>query len=183
LYKFFHWGHIEIHNEDISALQSINQTGQMPTNNPNVIVVREENNSSSGSCKGAVDHRKFFSTGSSTRIKTIDKIRNPSLTFFTAPNIKAKTKYYRKKLGVWTRGKTTITAAIKGTRYVGFVANGCGSPGPVDKAKTKKRSKVKVKQTSFELSNHTLHNSLLGIHKRREDVIKNIDFYSGNVVQ
>lgn len=191
LYKFYTWGHVEIHNEDYSALQGINQTGHIPNNNPNVVVVEDKrednnNNSSNGVCRGEVVHRKYFQTGPKTRIKTVDKIKNPSFTFFTGPKIKSKTKYYRKRnlnFGpTWVRGKTTITASIQGTRYLGWVLYGCGSPGTVNITKTRKRSKVKVKETSFDQENYTLEGSLIGIHKRREDVIKNIDFYSGSVL-
>lgn len=183
IYKFTEdGGYYTIANMDYAALQQIN-SGIIPVGNTNVVKVEPPKpNSNTSICKGDVSYRNYFSTGSDTKIKTVDKIKNrPTSTFMTETRIKAKTKYYRKKLGVWSKGKTTITAKIEGLLNVGFVYQGCGPEYSISVTKTKRRNKVKAKQTYWDTEIFHLQNKVFATHKRREDVIKIIDFNNGNV--
>lgn len=175
IYKFFDWGYVQIQNEDYEALQQINLTGVVPENNPNVVIVREVLNSTPG-CKDQVTYRNYFDTGDRTRIKTVTKIKPPFGLFFS--KAKAKTKYYRKK-GVWVRGKTTITARIEGKYH-----DSCEFETEENLNRTKKRSKVKVKfKINTALGNYIAvqDNKFYSVHKRRNDVIKTIDFYDEEI--
>lgn len=102
IYKFFDWGYIEIHNNDTVALAQINTTGIIPRNNSNVIVVNEKMEVQEGpDCHGGAEIREFFRTGSNTRIKTLDKMKNfrgAPTAFNKKSKLKSKTKYYRKKI-------------------------------------------------------------------------------------
>ncbi len=189
IYKFFDWGYIEIHNNDTNALTQINTTGTIPQNNPNIIVVNEKTeNQTTPDCKGNIEHRKYFRTGSKTRIKTVDKIKDfrggPSP--IKSSKIKSKTKYYRKKLGLWMRGKTTISAGWTDSNYnrLNYFLNWyeCGQEYSINSLKTRKRSKVKNKfKGDSDNYFRVLDNQLLGTHKRRNDIIKKIDYFDGQV--
>lgn len=188
IYKFFDWGYITIANNDTQALVDINTTGVVPLDNPNIVVVRDNNQTQLTVCKGNRSYRNKFSTGSKTRIKIVGKTKD----FKGEPNalksskIKVKTKYYRKKLGVWTRGKTTLTAGVEGEyKRRGYFQdyNECGQPRYLREFKTRKRSKVKYKhkgdaETYFRFED----NKCRGVHKRREDVIKQVDFFNYDVL-
>ncbi|MEL1246510.1 hypothetical protein [Flavobacterium helocola] len=189
IYKFFEWGYIEVYNNDFQALQQINATGIVPNENPNVKVFDEKTteNPQAPDCKGGVTHRKYFRTGSKTRIKTVDKMKD----FRGAPGpsksskIKSKTKYYRKKAGVWTRGKTTLTAGFEGSyNRLNYFADWreCGFLRDLTELKTRKRSKVKKKHKGpSDMYFRVLDNQLSGVHKRRNDVIKKIDYFDGQI--
>ncbi len=142
-----------------------------------------------GSCKSRVDYRKYFSTGSETKIKTIDKIKEKVLSGdhgIAGSVLKSKTKYYRKNTGIfggWRKGITTISVEIQGS-YNNFCSSSFKNVSPNLK-KTAKRHKVKVKAW-YEpgLTDYyaiRAPNKLFGVHKRRADVVKTIDFYNGQV--
>ena len=189
IYKFYDWGYIEIHNNDIIALQEINLTGNIPSNNSNIKIFDDKKAETSQvpDCIGGVTHRKYFRTGSKTRIKTVDKMKD----FRGAPGpsksskIKSKTKYYRKKAGVWTRGKTTLTAGFEGSyNRLNYFADWreCGFLRDLTELKTRKRSKVKKKHKGpSDMYFRVLDNQLSGVHKRRNDVIKKIDYFDGQI--
>lgn len=188
IYKFYEWGYITVSNNDIEALLSINTTGILPTNNPNVEIINDIKKNNNLNCKKDVVQRKYFSTGSNTRIKTVDK----SVDFKGAPGpmksskMKSKTKYYRKKIGVWTRGKTTLTAGFEGKyNRLGYFQYwyDCGEVRSLNETKTRKRSKIKIKHKGDSENYFRVEdNQLRGIHKRREDVIKKVDYYDGDVI-
>lgn len=188
IYKFFDWGYITIANNDTQALIDINTTGVVPLENPNVVVVRDNNQTQLTDCKGNRLYRNKFSTGSKTRIKIVGK----SVDFRGEPNalksskIKVKTKYYRKKLGVWTRGKTTLTAGVEGEykrREYFQDYNECGQPNAKRDYKTRKRSKVKYKYKGDADSYFRFEdNKFRGVHKRRTDIIKQVDFFNYDVI-
>jgi hypothetical protein len=190
IYKFYEWGNIEIHNNDFVSLQQINLTGIIPTDNPNVIVNDEKSETSEVGvdCKGGATQRKYFSTGSSTRIKAVDKLKSFSgqPRAWKNSKIKSKTKYYRKK-GVWRRGKTTLSAGWQDAscNVLSYWADwrSCGSEFRFDNIKTRKRSKVKnkYKYNSSDIHYRIFDNQLFGVHKRRNDVTKKIDYYDGEV--
>lgn len=190
IYKFFEWGYIEVYNNDLRVLQQINVSGIVPNDNPNVKVFDEKTteNPQAPECKGGVTYRKYFRTGSKTRIKTVDKMKD----FRGAPGpsksskIKSKTKYYRKKLGIWTRGKTTISAGWIESHYnrANYFADwkDCGFEYSINNLKTRKRSKVKNKyKGNSESYFRVVDNQLFGTHKRRNDIIKKIDYFDGEV--
>lgn len=190
IYKFYDWGYIEIHNNDIIALQEINLTGNIPSNNSNIKIFDDKKAETSQvpDCKGGVTHRKYFDTGNKTRIKTVDKMKD----FRGAPGpsksskIKSKTKYYRKKAGIWKRGKTTISAGWIESHYnrANYFADwkDCGFEYSINNLKTRKRSKVKNKYKGNSDSYfRVVDNQLFGTHKRRNDVIKKIDYFDGEV--
>ena len=100
--------------------------------------------------------------------------------------IKSKTKYYRKKLGIWKRGKTTISAGWIDSHYnrLNYFADwrDCGFEYQINNLKTRKRSKVKNKFKGNSDSHFRIINDqLIGTHKRRNDVIKKIDYFDGEV--
>ena len=100
--------------------------------------------------------------------------------------MKSKTKYYRKKIGVWTRGKTTLTAGFEGKyNRLGYFQYwyDCGEVRSLNETKTRKRSKIKIKHKGDSENYFRVEdNQLRGIHKRREDVIKKVDYYDGDVI-
>jgi hypothetical protein len=185
IYKFYEWGVVEIHNNDFVALQQMNTTGTIPTNNPNVQAV---NNTTSKYCTTEVERRNSFDTGGNTKIKTLDKTKNFSgaPAIWKSSKIKSKTKYYRKKAGIWTRGKTTITAGFEGNYLEGNYfaeAGNCGVEVPLDETRTKRRSKVKAKHIrQADVYINVDDNKLFGVHKRRSDVIKKVDYFDNDIL-
>lgn len=138
-----------------------------------------------GGCKNSNEIRKSFNTGGGTKIKTVDKFEHKTL--FGNARIKSKTKYYRWHdvpifNGYWSRGKTTLTAAIKEIQALNCDGNGDTAP---PKSNTRKAFKVKVKRVGIELTPQgprVINYALIGVHKRRQDVTKEIDMYDGDVL-
>jgi len=200
IYKFFEGGYITITNNDYAELREFNLNG-LPSNPDNsrfhpygidydssefgdlVAWSNFPDFPQSGGddphCTEDKRHEKYFSTGSKTKIKAVDKFRSTA-KFFTQNKIKAKTKYYRKKLLGWTLGRTTITANLET-----FDGLNCGSGWTFNPVfKTRKASKVKAvvcKSYFQQYKPKVIDNILYGTHKRRDDVVKVIDLYDGNV--
>lgn len=178
IYKFtsmHSW--IEIHNQDFNALSQINQTGTIPTNNSNVIVVNT-NSDPSSSCKDDEDFRRFKKFPGKTRIKMIDKYSKEGL--ISNAKVKTKTKYYRKKLGIWFRGKTTI--GVKLESLVPLLCNATGDI-PTPEVKTAKRSKIKLRWDQNQMppgAPEIQEARTFSTHSRRSNEIV-IDLYNGDI--
>lgn len=181
IYKFtsFHsW--IEIHNQDYNALQQINLTGVVPANNPNVIEV-VTNSDPSFSCKDDGDFRRFVNYPGKTRIKTVNKYNTQS--FLSNGKVKTKTKYYRKKFGIWRRGKTTIGVSL--VSDVPLLCAATGQP-PAGVSKSAKRSKVKIRwEINYNVQFPNVEPQIqegatFAIHSRRNDLVK-IDLFNGDI--
>lgn len=168
---------IEIHNQDYTALQQINITGVVPSNNSNVIEVIP-NNDPSSNCRSNEDFRRFKKFSGNTRIKMIDKYDKEGL--INNAKVKTKTKYYRKKLGIWFRGKTTIGVSLESS--VPLLCNATGT-APTGKIKTAKRSKVKEEwsQNEFTPGGPEIEDDrTFSTHIRRSDEIV-IDIFDGHI--
>lgn len=186
-YKFLddvgNW--IEVHNNDFTAISQVSQ-GNVPTNNPNVIVVTPKREGPSGSgCKDNITNQGYHYGSSDTRVKQIDKLRRE--TAIGNSKIKAKTKGYKKKKGKWKARRTFITAGINAQIIVnpGICLIKCGQENTELKNKEKRRRKVKVKHSipqyiGIDPDRKWLtvkNNAVYGLHKQGQTLIVNLDFY------
>lgn len=186
-YKFIddegNW--IEVHNNDSQAISQVSQ-GIIPTNNPNVVVVKpryEETGSSA--CKDRVTNKGYIYGPNNTRVKQIDKLRRE--TGIGDSKIKAKTKGYKKKNGKWRARRTWITAGINAqiNSNPGDCFIKCGQDIDVLKHKEKRRRRVKVKHSipqyvGIDPERRWLtikNNSVYALHKQGQVLIVNHDFY------
>jgi hypothetical protein len=160
-YKFIddegNW--IEVHNSDSNSISQVSQ-GNIPANNPNVVVVaptKEEQ--SSYKCKDKVKEVKFeISDDGSERLKRISKVRpsfgtncneNQCNSVFPS-KVKAKTKGYKKKNGKWKARRLWIAVGINGETQEesGLSFVDCVYENELHKYKEKRRRRVKVKVTT-----------------------------------
>lgn len=177
IYKFLNdsGSMIVINGLDLTTLVHINN-GKDPMSFSNVTLV---NNTKPSSCKNKNDIRKYFTISSNTKMKTTDKFSHSTL--IGNPKVKVKTKYYRKKLGKWKKGRATIMSKI--TTISGLQ---CGAGiMPLPKEKTRRRHKVIVKWTGIELNSinpEIIDDATFGIHKWVPgNYDKKIDMYDGQV--
>lgn len=173
IYKFTGNGtYIQINNMDLVALQSIN-AGVIPTNNPNVIVF---DNPKPRDCKNTNEFRQYFSISPKTKMKTIDKYTHG--TMIGNPKVKAKTKFYRKKRGIWSRGRATILARL--STIAGLE---CGDGVmPLPRENVQRRHKVKAKWDGIALQSANpgvVDDATYGRHGLPNLYIKNIDLFDG----
>lgn len=196
-YKFLDdvGNYIEVHNGDSVAISQVSQ-GNIPTNNPNVVVqtpIKDE--TSAGECKSKVKEVSYeYDLENGKRLKRISKIRREfganytSQTAIFKSKIKAKTKGYRKKNGRWRARRTWITACIGGqvVGEPGLAYNACDKAlDPIYKQKERRRRRVKVKTTISPFNGSlpqlqylsVLPNSLFSLHKQGDVLIINKDFY------
>lgn len=196
-YKFIddvgNW--IEVHNNDTQAISQVSQ-GNIPTNNPNVVVVtpkREE--TSSYSCKDKVKQVAYEVSGGD-RLKRISKVRpafgtncnsNPCTSVLPS-KVKSKTKGYKKKNGKWRARRLWIAVGINGQsqsnsgqRYID-----CVEENNLHKFKEKRRRRVKVKATTStyipivgvpQRYNNALQDNKLYSYHKKGNLNVNKDFY------
>lgn len=193
-YKFLddvgNW--IEVHNSDFDAMAQVSN-GNIPTNNPNVIVVTPEREEGSSTCKDKVKEVKYQALGDN-RIKRISKVRpafgtNYSTNSSVQPSkIKVKTKGYKWKNGKWRNRRTWVAAGINaeissnhGLRYID-----CIHESEIYKFKEKRRRKAKVKSTTTtyiavigvpQRNNNELQDNKLYSYHKQGVIIVNKDFY------
>lgn len=202
-YKFIddegNW--IEVHNNDLDVISQISQQinqGNIPTNNPNVVVVTPKKDEAGNySCKDKVKEVKYeVSDNGGDRLKRTSKIRpslgsncnaSPCSSVFPS-KVKAKTKGYRKKNGKWKAKRLWIAVGINGQNQpeAGLRFIDCAQQNELHKYKEKRRRKVKVKETSTtyipiqgvpqRYNNALQDNKLFSFHKKG-NLIVNKDFY------
>lgn len=185
---------IEVHNNDSQAISQVSQ-GIIPTNNPNVVVVKPKEQNNSGQCKSKVKEIAYDVSGGD-RLKRISKIRRESGVIYSSTasvstsifksKIKAKTKGYRKKNGKWRCRRTWITAGLGGSDIYSS-GNGfdtCDDAIEINKFKEKRRRRVKVKKTidTFvgvlsDIHYFTVQNDKLFSFHKKGNLIINKDFY------
>lgn len=193
-YKFLddvgNW--IEVHNDDITAISQVSQ-GNVPTNNPNVVISRPE--ISNYSCKDKVKEVSYAVSGSD-RLKRISKVRpsfgtncnNNPCTSILPSKVKAKTKGYRKKNGKWKAKRLWIAAGINGVNQPnnGATFVDCVQIIEIHKFKEKRRRNVKVKSTTStyipivgtpQRYNNALQDNKLYSYHKKGYLTVNKDFY------
>jgi hypothetical protein len=186
-YKFIddegNW--IEVHNNDLNAISQVSQ-GNIPNNNPNVVVVEpKKDDQSNYICKDRVTNNGYFYGSSNTKVKQIDKLRRE--TAIADSKIKAKTKGYKKKNGKWRASRTWITTGINAqiSSNAGTCFINCGQNIEVLKNKEKRRRRVKVKNSIPQYTGRDperrwltiKNNSVYALHKQGQVLIVNSDFY------
>ncbi|KQS46097.1 MAG: hypothetical protein DCE86_06415 [Flavobacteriaceae bacterium] len=141
----FNW--IEVHDWDINAIKQVSR-GLIPTNNPNVIVVKKiktnENLQSSAECKTHIKKTRYYLNGTN-RIKIKSKVINNDS--WGAKKISALTVGYKKKNGKWKRARTRIAAGVTGSDIANnsVLYQNCGIAFEKHKVKEKRRRRVKAK--------------------------------------
>ena len=198
-YKFLddegNW--IEVHNNDFTAISQVSQ-GNIPTNNPNVVVVTPKRDEvSSYNCKDKVKEVKYEDVGGD-KLKRISKVRpsfgsncpqngNPCTSVFPS-KVKSKTKGYRKKNGKWKSKRLWISAGINGANQpsAGLTFVDCVQIVEIHEFKEKRRRKVKVKTTTStyipivgtpQRYNNALQDNKLYSYHKKSNLIINKDFY------
>lgn len=192
---------IEVHNNDLNVISQIAQQisqGNIPTNNPNVIVVvPKRDEQSTNSCKDKVKEVKYEEVGGD-KLKRISKVRpafgtncsdpnNPCTSVFPS-KVKAKTKGYRRKNGRWRAKRLWIAAGINGQNQIdqGSRFIDCVEENKDHKYKEKCRRRVKVKLNSTtyipqvgtpQRFNNALQNDKLFSYHKKGSLIVNKDFY------
>lgn len=176
----FNW--IEVHNWDLEAITQVSN-GNIPTNNPNVIVKeikREENPPNSTECKTHVKTAQYHLNGSN-RIKRKSKVINNNS--WGAKKISALTVGYKKKNGKWKRRRTWITAGVTGNNGTNnsIVYHNCGTAYEKHKAKERRRRRVKAKIRGHQFDGGSLiigvkPQKAYGYHKQGSIDLK-LDYY------
>jgi hypothetical protein len=181
-YKFLddvgNW--IEVHNSDFDAMAQVSN-GNIPTNNPNVIVVTPEREVGTSSCKDKVKEVTYEVLGGN-RIKRISKVRpafgtncssNPCTSVLPS-KIKVKTKGYKWKNGKWRNRRTWVAAGINDINIInpGYRYIDCDFEDPIYKFKEKRRRKAKVKSTT------TTYIAPIGIPQRNNNELQDNKLYS-----
>lgn len=188
---------IEVHNDDTAAMSQVSQ-GNVPVNNPNVVIVKpskaDAGNTTSG-CKNKVKEVKYESAGGD-RVKRISKVRravgtncssSPCTSIFPS-KIKSKTKGYKKKNGKWKARRLWIAAGINGSSQPnpGLSYVDCLYENPTHKYKEKRRRHVKVKVTTTtyippsgtpQNYNSSMQDNMLYSYHKKGSLIINTDFY------
>ncbi|WMI68161.1 hypothetical protein [Mangrovimonas sp. YM274] len=194
-YKFLddNGNYIEVHNNDQQAMAQVS-SGNVPSGNPNVVVVEEQRIDPPSGCKYKVKEVDYhYDDANGKRLKQISKIRREfgnvyGTSVISKSRIKVKTKGYKRKNGEWKNRRTWITAGIDGATVGsdGIGYNACQAIiDPIKKIKEKRRRRVKAKMT-IEPFDGTLpdlqylsvkDNKLYSLHKQGQILIINKDFY------
>lgn len=189
IYRFDNWATIEIFNMDPEAYYRAYpcdgddpispNTGIDPFNRANPCDWQSESGGGGGSnsCRASVSHTREYKISSNRKMKTQVKLQR-EFPIFRNNRFIARTRYFKKVLGVWLRKNADLYVKMEGTHQL----TGCVNGVYILEERNKYGGQAEVKYVNpsqfdeFAIKKQ----SLFSTHKLWGGNTKTMDFYDGN---